>query len=118
MSFLPLYPLFLSTPPYLGGLGFDPATIGICLAATGLVNGIFQFMFFGAIQRRFGTITVYRVGLATFCVLFGLCPVLNLVVRRNGGMMNAFAWALLVVQLSAQIIVSLTWGMSFSSSSL
>ncbi|KZT33163.1 MFS general substrate transporter [Sistotremastrum suecicum HHB10207 ss-3] len=109
----PLYPLFLSTPPYLGGLGFDPATIGICLAATGLVNGVFQFMFFGAIQRRFGTITVYRIGLATFCVLFGLCPILNLLVRRNGGTMNGFAWALLVVQLSAQIIVSLTWGCIF-----
>lgn len=108
-----LYPLFLSTPPQLGGLGFPPSTIGAILGSMGLVNGIFQFGFFGRIQRRFGSVKVYRVGLGSFLVLIGICPVLNGVVLGNGGEMNVLSWALLGTQLAGCILVSMTWGTSF-----
>ncbi|KZT38806.1 MFS general substrate transporter [Sistotremastrum suecicum HHB10207 ss-3] len=113
IAFMTLYPLFLSTPPSLGGLGFTSAQIGSCLAGMGLVNGLFQFLLFGKIQRRWGSVRVYRVGLGSFLVLILLCPIMNEVVRANGGQMGVLGWSLLGAQLAGCILVSMTWGCIF-----
>ncbi|KAG2039615.1 major facilitator superfamily domain-containing protein [Suillus americanus] len=54
VSFRALLPLFLSTPTYLGGLGFAPSSIGSWLAFFGIIDGVFQAVFFAKIVDRLG----------------------------------------------------------------
>ncbi|KAG1822960.1 major facilitator superfamily domain-containing protein [Suillus subaureus] len=54
VSFRALLPLFLSTPTYLGGLEFTPSSIGSWLAFFGVMDGVFQALFFAKIVDRFG----------------------------------------------------------------
>ncbi|OJA10077.1 hypothetical protein AZE42_06298, partial [Rhizopogon vesiculosus] len=45
IALMALFPLFLSTPTDLGGVGFAPSLIGLCLAVYGIANGVFQALF-------------------------------------------------------------------------
>ena len=51
MSFRALQPLFLSTPIAIGGLGFDPPTIGTVMSVYGTLNGVFTIFFFSRLTR-------------------------------------------------------------------
>ncbi|KAG1727319.1 hypothetical protein EDB19DRAFT_1914263 [Suillus lakei] len=42
VSLMVLWPLFFSTPTYLGGLGFDPASIGSWMVLFGIIDAVFQ----------------------------------------------------------------------------
>src|SRR6267154_4431994 len=46
ISMYAILPLFYSTPIELGGLGFDPVTIGLWMGTFGIVNGVLQTMIF------------------------------------------------------------------------
>ncbi|OJA11496.1 hypothetical protein AZE42_07874 [Rhizopogon vesiculosus] len=49
-----LFPLFFSTPIYLGGLGLTPSAIGSWMALSGIVDGLFQALFFAKIVGWLG----------------------------------------------------------------
>ncbi|KAG1906449.1 MFS general substrate transporter [Suillus fuscotomentosus] len=49
-----LVPLFFSTPTYLGGLGFDPSSIGSWLALFGIMDGVLQALLFAKLVDRLG----------------------------------------------------------------
>src|SRR5882757_7770544 len=54
IAMLALQPLFYSTPIELGGLGFDPVTIGFWMGSFGIVNGVLQTIIFAPLVHRYG----------------------------------------------------------------
>ncbi|KAJ8593912.1 hypothetical protein M405DRAFT_930535, partial [Rhizopogon salebrosus TDB-379] len=61
-----LLPLFFSTPIYLGGLGFSPASIGWRLAMFGIADGIFEALFFAKIVDWLGPKRLFCVSVSCF----------------------------------------------------
>ncbi|KAG1740067.1 MFS general substrate transporter [Suillus lakei] len=71
-----LMPLFYSTPNYLGGLGFAPPAIGSWMALFGVIDGLFQALFFAKVVDRlvmswlvFSRSADYMVAIALLCQL-------------------------------------------------
>ncbi|KAF8629605.1 hypothetical protein AX15_003348 [Amanita polypyramis BW_CC] len=93
-----LFPLMWSTPVEHGGLGFAPYTIGLTLGTFGVVNAFVQLFFFGKINSRFGSKTVFIVTFSTFLVSLACFPLEGYFARRTGEA-NWWVWTAIVVQL-------------------
>ncbi|RUS19352.1 major facilitator superfamily domain-containing protein [Endogone sp. FLAS-F59071] len=65
-----LYTLWTSTLPDEGGLGFTPHDIGISLSIAGVMTLIMQLLLWPRLQRRFGTLPVFRCALAAYIPLY------------------------------------------------
>ncbi|KAI0749529.1 MFS general substrate transporter [Daedaleopsis nitida] len=104
-------PVFYSTPIELGGLGMDPATIGVILSLYGIVNGLTQIFLFGKIHDRFGTKRVYMAGIASVLPVFALFPVLNELARLQG--FSGTVWTLALAQAVLSILVNFSYGCVF-----
>jgi hypothetical protein len=103
-----LQPLFYSTPIEFGGLGFNPMTIGLWMAAFGVANGLIQSFCFAPLVNRLGPKTLLRVGHACYIPIFGLFPVINGVAKWWG--VSWVVWAL----LTCQMVLTAVMDMSFS----
>ncbi|KAG5349872.1 hypothetical protein C0989_001468, partial [Termitomyces sp. Mn162] len=79
-----LLPLFLTMPLAIGGLGFDPVTIGYIMGIYGLCTGLFQAFYFARIIRLFGERTIFVAGIACFTPIFLLFPVMSLTAQSSG----------------------------------
>ncbi|KAG2155855.1 MFS general substrate transporter [Suillus bovinus] len=77
IGFRVLMPLFFSTPTYLGGLGFDPATIGSWLALFGIVDGVFQGLFFARIVDWIGLKRLFCISVSCFAPLMAMFPLMS-----------------------------------------
>lgn len=106
--FCALLPLFLSTPPEYGGLGFSPAVIGYILGALGTYIGAFQMIFFAMLVRRFGERRVFIMGMLTFMVNSFMFPLINTVARHTG--VTLVVWTLLAFALSLMGLAYLCFG--------
>jgi hypothetical protein len=78
-----LIPLVWSTSVEFGGLGMSPASIGLWMAGYGFINGIFQFVAFPPIVRRFGLRRVFIASILSFFPLFIMFPFENLALRYS-----------------------------------
>lgn len=108
IAFRAIQPLFYSTPVHLGGLGQTPARIGTTLAAFGVINGVFQALFFAKLIKLLGPRRLFLVGLGMYIALFGMFPVINGVVRDEG--MSVRAWCLIMFQLCLVISCDMAYG--------
>jgi MFS family permease len=100
-----LVPLFYSTPNYLGGLGFTPTGIGLWMALFGIVDGVFQVLFFAKIVDRLGPKRAFYVGISCFIPIMITFPVMSwLVVSRGVDYM-------LTIALLCQLVLTVTWDM-------
>ena len=79
-----MLPIFLAAPLALGGLGFTPSTIGLCLAALGCFNGTVQVLCFARVHARWGGRRVVRTGMLAYAAIFMLFPVVGGLARRGG----------------------------------
>ncbi|KAG1884854.1 major facilitator superfamily domain-containing protein [Suillus subluteus] len=77
VSFRALFPLFLSTPTYLGGLGFSPSSIGSWLAFFGIMDGVFQALFFAKIVDRFGPKRLFCISVSCFAPVMVMFPIMT-----------------------------------------
>lgn len=111
IAYRAMQPLFLSTPIKLGGLGLTPASIGALLSAFGMLNGIFQALYFPRIIERFGVRLVYLVGICMFVVLYSMFPLINY--AATVGSVNVVVWVLLVLQLAVSVAVDMAYGCTF-----
>jgi hypothetical protein len=84
ITFRAIQPLFYSTPVSNGGLGFAPPAIGRILMYFGLLNGIFQLMFFARIHALLGTKRLFVGGLLCGIPMFMLFPVTSALARAYG----------------------------------
>ncbi|KAG0699250.1 major facilitator superfamily domain-containing protein [Suillus ampliporus] len=102
-----LQPLFYSTPIELGGLGFDPVTIGFWMGAFGIVNGVLQTMIFAPLVNKFGLKAVFQFCEACFIPIFALFPITNIIARQYG--INWLVWLSLTCSLTLAIFMDMTF---------
>lgn len=108
MAMFALQPLFYSTPIELGGLGFDPSTIGLWMGTFGIVNGVLQTIIFAPLVNRFGAKTIFRFCAGTFIPILTLFPITNIVARQYG--VNWLVWFLLTCSLLLGVFMDMSFG--------
>ena len=94
-----LIPLVWSTSVEFGGLGMSPASIGLGMAAFGIINGFFQFSAFPRIVGRFGPRRVFITSTLCFLPVYIMFPFENLAKRHSGRAESVVAGLLIVLQL-------------------
>jgi len=105
-----LLPLVYTTPIEFGGLGFDPATMGICMAVYGVMKGVLQLTVFHRILDFLGLRTALIAFISGLIPLFLLFPVGGIHVRNEGTVM--VLWMLVLIQLISTIGVNMAYGTS------
>jgi MFS family permease len=101
-----LMPLFYSTPNYLGGLGFAPAEIGLWMALFGVIDGLFQALFFAKIIDRLGPKRAFYLGISCFIPIMITFPVMSWIVASRG--VNY----MVAIALLCQLVLIATWDIS------
>ncbi|GAA5927688.1 MFS transporter [Sporobolomyces koalae] len=69
--------LFCYSPVRLGGLGFRESDIGTALSCSGLFAVVFQLVLFPPLQKRFGTVKLYRGLMMLYPIVFSLFPIMS-----------------------------------------
>ncbi|OAX38190.1 MFS transporter [Rhizopogon vinicolor AM-OR11-026] len=103
-----LQPLFYSTPIELGGLGFDPATIGLWMGAFGLLNGVVQTIIFAPLIHKYGPKTIFQFGVTCSIPIFSLPPITNMIARQYG--INWLVYFLLTFSLILTVLMDMAFG--------
>ncbi|KAI9452887.1 MFS general substrate transporter [Lactarius psammicola] len=96
-----LIPLIWSTSVEFGGLGMSPASIGLCMAGYGFMNGVFQFIAFPRIVGRIGPRRIFIASIFCFLPVYIMFPFENLALRHSSRGANVVAGLLIILQLSA-----------------
>lgn len=107
-----LMPLVWSTSVELGGLSMRPASIGLWLAAYGFLNGIFQFVAFPPIVRRFGPRHVFIASILCFFPIYILFPFENLAIGYSSSGLNLTTELLIMLQLTLTAFSTMAFGES------
>ena len=107
IAFRAIQPVFLSTPIHLGGLGLSTASIGTLLSIAGVLNGIFQVLFFAQIHDHWGSKKTFVVGVASAIPTFILFPVSNALARAQG--YSTAVWIAIGFQCIPAILFSLAF---------
>ncbi|KAI9435199.1 MFS general substrate transporter, partial [Lactarius indigo] len=105
-----LIPLVWSTSVEFGGLSMSPASIGSLMSVYGLMYGVFQFVAFPRIVRRFGPRRVLIAGIALFSPVYIMFPFENLASRHG---LNLAAALLIVLQFFALTFSGMGFGAIF-----
>ncbi|MBW0464635.1 hypothetical protein O181_004350 [Austropuccinia psidii MF-1] len=105
--------LFAYTPIRSGGIGFSASNIGLALSLSGILSLLAQFGFFVPLQKRYGTIKLYRLCMSSYPIIFWLFPVVHLVARAETHSKNSThigAWIgfsiILFLKCTANIVFS------------
>ncbi|KAG1881111.1 MFS general substrate transporter [Suillus subluteus] len=109
ISIFALMPLFYSTPNYLGGLGFAPQTIGSWMALFGIIDGLFQALFFAKVVDRLGPKRTFYIGISCFIPIMIMFPVMSWLVFSRG------VDYMVTNVLLCQLVLIVTWDMSLAS---
>ncbi|KAG5644660.1 hypothetical protein DXG03_008042 [Asterophora parasitica] len=104
-----LLPLMLSTSIPLGGLGFDPYTIGLTMGTWGLLNAGFQVIAFGRMVKWLGPRKLCTLSFSCFFVTFSAFPLMSILAKRAGEA-DAKVWLVLTIQLCFYSFVFMTYG--------
>jgi MFS family permease len=108
ISLRALFPLIFSTPIYLGGLGFAPASIGSWLALFGIVDGVFQALFFAKMVDWLGPKRLFCVSVSCFAPVMAMFPIISWLASARGMVDHAITFTLL-----GQLVLIVLWDMSF-----
>ena len=105
-----LLPLFLHMPLDMGGLDLEPAAIGYIIGVYGGGTGLFQFLFFAKLVRRFGPRRIFVASLSAFIPIFLIFPVINIVAKALG--VSLLVWVLVGCQLVLLFFMDTAYGAS------
>ncbi|KZP23803.1 MFS general substrate transporter [Athelia psychrophila] len=111
IAMLALFPVFYSSTIEYGGLGLSPSTIGIILGAFGLVNGLFQFLFFSKIISRWGVKALLMTAMTAFMPLFAMFPLIHYMAWQWG--MTPIVWVGIALQIAIAIVMDMAYGCVF-----
>jgi len=106
-----LLPLFLAMPLKIGGMGFNPATIGYIMGSYGALCGLFQAFYFAKIIRYFGERSVFVYGVSSFLPIFTLFPIMSITAQQHG--VNAFTWICIGCMLVLMVFMDMAFGCIF-----
>ncbi|KAG1821648.1 major facilitator superfamily domain-containing protein [Suillus subaureus] len=98
IAFNSVVPVFYATPIELGGLSLDPPRIGAILAASGVVHGIFQLVFYARLHDHFGARAIQITGISSGIPIVILFPVINALARAHG--IGLAVWLCVAIQLA------------------
>ncbi|GAA5893320.1 hypothetical protein JCM8208_004408 [Rhodotorula glutinis] len=98
--------LFCYSPVSIGGLGFHEADIGTALALSGLSAVGFQVIAFPPLQRRAGTVPLYRALMSMWPVVFALFPLMGWCARERG---RGAVWSVMVVFLGLKSFANMAY---------
>ncbi|KAF1981531.1 MFS general substrate transporter [Aulographum hederae CBS 113979] len=97
-AYMHILPVYLSTPrsptsnhtprsplAFTGGLGLPSPTIGIQLAALGILGILLQLFIYPRLQRRIGTLNILRLACVLFPLAYFSTPFLSLLPASGGG---------------------------------
>ncbi|BGP15425.1 hypothetical protein JCM10213v2_003393 [Rhodosporidiobolus nylandii] len=98
--------LFCYSPISIGGLGFPPSSIGRALSLSGLLAVSFQLLLFPPLQRRMGTVPLYRLLMALWPVVFALFPVMSYAAVHGG---ERAVWSWLTVFLGLKSFANMSY---------
>ncbi|KAF8071641.1 major facilitator superfamily domain-containing protein [Lyophyllum atratum] len=104
-----LLPLMLSTSIPLGGLGFDPYTIGMTMGTWGLLNAGFQVVVFARMMRWLGPRKLCILSFSCFLLTFSAFPLMSILAKRAGEA-DYKVWLALTIQLCSYSFVFMTYG--------
>jgi hypothetical protein len=105
-----LNPLVWSTSVELGGLGMSPASIGSWVGGYGFINGIFQFVTFPRLVRRFGPRRVFITSVICHFPFYVMFSLENLALRHSSRGLYPVAGLLIMLQLTATSFSSMGLG--------
>lgn len=111
IAFRDVQPLFFATPLEFGGLGLDPPRIGNILAIYGVINGLFQILFFADLHDQFGSKIIYSAAMAAGIPMVITFPILNAVARVQG--LSIMVWTIVGLQLALSMILNLAYSCIF-----
>ncbi|CAE6442355.1 unnamed protein product [Rhizoctonia solani] len=96
ISLVSLAPIVFASPVAVGGLGMQPATIGLVLALQGFFTGAAAALLVPRLQRCFGMRITYRFGVWLYLGQIWLLPAMHYAAKINiaGGM---GLWALVAL---------------------
>ncbi|SCV70961.1 BQ2448_3723 [Microbotryum intermedium] len=94
-----LFVLFAYSPIKVGGLAFDESEIGKALGLGGVFTVLFQLVLFPSLQKRFGTVRLYRVFMGLYPFVFGLFPVMATAARKKQDGQGIGVWPSLALFL-------------------
>ena len=114
MGYNALLPLFYSTSIPLGGLGLDPYNIGITLGSFGFVNAFVQARFLGPSIRKFGARRIYIFSFPGLFACVSLYPIIRYL-AQHFGRINNIVIVCMVIQLSFQMLIFSSYGISLYS---
>jgi len=106
-----LWPLLYTTPIQFGGLGLDPARMGVCMAVYGTLKGILQLTIPHRIIGFLGLRTSYMAFIACLVPSFLLFPICGIHVQ--GGGTDIVLWVLVFIQLLSMIGLNMAYNCSF-----
>lgn len=112
IGFFSLVPLFYATPIEIGGLGLPPSTIGMSLAAFGIVDGLFQVLFVARLIDLFGAKKVFRTAILVYFPLVALFPVMTLIVQSQKRVTQV-VWIMMAIQLTLMVMVDTAYAVIF-----
>ncbi len=102
-----LLPLCCFTPITNGGLGFDSTHIGRAMSVRAISTIVIQLGAFPYLQRRVGTLRLYRVLLVFWTPAFSGLPLVKLLARRGT---DAGVWVGLVLTFACGSIANMANG--------
>ena len=105
-----LLPLFLAMPLHIGGLDFDPSSIGYILGAYGTVGGIFHAFYFARIVKYFGERKIFIYALSLFMPVFLSFPLISATALRFGNQ-SGQVWFLIAIRLVMMAFSDMAYGM-------
>ncbi|CUA78550.1 member of major facilitator superfamily multidrug-resistance, DHA1 sub-family [Rhizoctonia solani] len=110
VAWVVLQPLVFATHRSNGGLSLSPPTIGLILAAQGLIGGTLQATMFQKIYARFGAVNVYRAALASYAFMFvSFIWMVDLGLGEDWGT----GWLVLGAHVAVSCIASLGYGCTY-----
>jgi MFS family permease len=105
-----LLPLFLAMPLQIGGLSFDPPSIGYIIGAYGAAGAIFQAFYFARVVNYFGERKVFIYAISLFIPIFLSFPLINATALRFGNQ-SAQVWFLIAILLAMLAFYDMAYGM-------
>jgi hypothetical protein len=104
-----LMPLFFAMPVEIGGLGFDPPTIGYVMGAYGAFTGLFQAFYFAKIIHYLGERRIFVWGMLTFLPIFTIFPIMSQYAQRFG--VTPVVYAMIGTMLALMAFMDMAFGM-------